>query len=382
MTSREQALRLIDSATLTPVVRAILRDDAASITSWIHEPFGHSLDGVYGTAPSIYRFRGAAQAAGRETPWSCVLKIVTAPATPLDPSSPANGAREPLAYRSGLLDGITGVRAPRCFGVDDRPEGGWWLWLEDAADEIGRKWPRDRYLLAARHLGQFNAASPAGDRVSHPWLSRSPLREAVAEFAPAVARLREARQNPFVAQAITPASADALLRLLDTIEQRLAALDRLPHLLCHWDAHRANLTSRTTDAGALETVALDWAGVGWGPAGADLSKLMSQTVNFFGLRPDQLPALDADLFSHYADGLRDGGWRGETTIVRFGYTAAAAARLIVRTASALQLALDDRARAGFERATGQSFAVLADGFKATLPYYLSLADEAAALGVD
>jgi hypothetical protein len=75
--------------------------------------------------------------------------------------------------------------------------------------------------------------------------------------------------------------------------------------------------------------------------------------------------------------LRDAGWSGDAGTVRFGYAASAAARLIVRTASALQLALDDRARAGFERATGRSFGVLAESFKATLPYYLSLAAEAA-----
>jgi hypothetical protein len=376
VTGREQALRAVDAGTLTPVARAILRDDTARVTTWTHEPFGHSLDGVYGTAPSIYRFSGAADTAGQEAAWSCVLKIVDAPETPLDPASPANGAREPRAYRSGLLNSIHGIRAPRCFGVIDRPEGGWWLWLENVADDIGRQWPRERYLLAARHLGHFNAAPVTGDRTSHAWLSRSPLRDAVAEFAPAVARLQQARQNSFVAQAISPESADALLRLVETIDARLTSLDALPQLLCHWDAHRANLTSLTAAGGRIETVAIDWANVGWGPAGAELSKLMSQTVNFFGVGAEELPALDADLFAHYVDGLRDGGWRGDTDAVRFGYTASAAARLIVRTASALQLALDDRARTGFERATGRSFATLADGFKATLPYYLSLVDEA------
>lgn len=378
MTTREAALRTIDTDSLTPIVHAILGTATACVTAWRHEPIGHARDGVPGTAAAIHRFSGRADAAGREASWSCVLKIVTAPDTPADPASPANGAREPLAYRSGLLSNITGVRAPRCFGVVDRPEGGWWLWLEHAGDEIGRQWPRDRYLLAARHLGHFNAAS--GVRSPQPWLSRSPLCDAAAELAPDVARLREARQPPLVSQAITPAAARAVLRIAGTIEERLAALDRLPQLLCHWNAHRANLTSGTVDGGTIETIALDWASLGWGPAGAELSQLLAKTADVLRLRPDELPALDAGLFAHYVDGLRDGGWQGEIAHVRLAYAASASARLLARTASVLHLARHDRARAGYERATGQSFAVLADGFKATLPYYLSLSEEAAGLG--
>ena len=89
MTSHEQALQDIDAGTLTSVVRSILLDDTARVMAWTHEPFGHSLDGVYGTSPSIYRFSGTAEAAGHERAWTCVLKIVTAQETPLDPASPS-----------------------------------------------------------------------------------------------------------------------------------------------------------------------------------------------------------------------------------------------------------------------------------------------------
>jgi hypothetical protein len=147
-------------------------------------------------------------------------------------------------------------------------------------------------------------------------------------------------------------------------------------VLCHWDAHRANLASRIAPDGAVETVAFDWAGIGWGPAGADLSKLLSQAVNFFGLPVEALPALDARLFEAYLAGLRDAGWRGDGRAVRLAYVAASAARLIVRTSAALDLAFDARARAAFERAAGRPFAALAAAFRGTLPYYLSHVEEA------
>lgn len=372
----ENELGQINATTLTPVVRAALDSADANITEWRREAFGHSLDDVYGTARSIFRFSGSARVGGEVVGWSLVLKVVTAAASPDDPSSPANGEREPFAYRSGLLDQLSGVRAPRCFGVIDRPGGGYWLWLEEIVESIGREWPKERYLLAARHLGQFNGAVRQDPRGSHPWLSRSPLREAVREMAPSVALGLGARDNPYVSQAISSVSEQALRALLHTIEPWMTKLDQLPQCICHWDAHRANLMSQMTGEGRAETVLIDWAGVGWGPLGAELSKLLSQTVNFFGMREDALPALDVEMFAHYIDGLRASGWNGDPQVVRFGHVAASAARLVVRTSFAMELALNERKRAGFERAAGLPFAALAEKFSATLPYYLSLVTEA------
>jgi hypothetical protein len=366
----------VDAERLTPMVRAALRLDRATVRDWRHEAFGHSLDEVYGTPRSIVRFTGIAVADGRETPWTLVLKIVAAPAMPDDPSSPDNGIREPLAYESGFLAHISGIAAPRCFGVERKPDA-FWLWLEEIVEGIGREWPLDRYMLAARHLARFNGAFVAGSTtVAYPWLSRSPFREIVGAMSPGVARIRDARDNPYVAQAITPESAAALLALLDRSGAWLDLLDALPQTICHWDAHRANLMSRTREDGEVETVAIDWAGVGWGPIGSELSKVLSQTVNFFGMSVDALPALDARLFEHYLHGLRDAGWSGDERTVRFGYTAASAMRLIVRTAIALDLAFDERKRKGYERATGVEFGALAATFGRTLPYYLALVEEA------
>jgi len=372
-------LNAIDAAVLTPIVRSALGRDAA-VVEWRYAPFGHSLDEVYQRPTSIVKFTGTARAGTSIVPWTVVLKIVRAPATPEDPSSPENGEREPLAYASGILDGGAGLRAPRCFGVETRSDGVSWLWLEEIVDDIGREWPIDRYVLAARHLGRFNGAHPAerGD-LGFAWLSRSPLAAAVDEMKPRVARIRGARGNPFVNQAVSSESADALLALVEKSGAWLEELERLPQTICHWDAHRANLMSRTTDEGEVQTIAIDWAGVGWGPVGSELSKLLSQTVNFFGLPVDALPALDARLFDEYVRGLRESGWRGEDAMVRFGYTAAAAMRLIVRTALALDLAFDARAREAYERATGLEFAALADRFRRSLPYYLSLVEEAGRL---
>ena len=156
----------------------------------------------------------------------------------------------------------------------------------------------------------------------------------------------------------------------------LSAMDTLPQELAHWDAHRANLLSTTDQDGHARTVALDWAGLGRGPAGADLSHLLSQTVNFFGLDTATLPALDAALWAAYLDGLGEAGWRGDSNHVRFAYTTASAVRLVVRVATALRVAGDAATRESFARAAGQPFDVLALRFGRALSHYLSLAAEA------
>jgi hypothetical protein len=373
-------LSAITAEMLTPMVRGALRRGDVVINEWHYEAFGHSLDEVYGQERAIIRFSGTAldrDRQDRSAPWALVLKIVTAPGTPGDPTCPDNGDREPLAYTSGLLDGLRGLRTPRCFGVMERPGARRWLWLEDIVDEIGQEWPAERYSLAARHLAQFNAAYPAsrGD-VSHAWLSRSPLRNIVNEASAAVECVSDMRGNPFVAVAISPLSASALVASLRDSAAWLDALDSAPQVLCHWDAHRANLFSRTTRDGEVETVAIDWAGIGWGPVGSDLSRLLSTTVNFFGMDVDTLPALDTALFEQYLEGLRESGWEGDHKIVRFGYVATSAIRLLDRTTKALHLASDVQARGAFERATGLPFGSIAEKFGQTLPHYLSHADEA------
>jgi hypothetical protein len=76
--------------------------------------------------------------------WSLVLKVVVRHARADRGGDLVDEAghffywrREPLAYASGLLDDLPGVRAPRRHGVEGRSEGSDWLWLEDVADEGG-----------------------------------------------------------------------------------------------------------------------------------------------------------------------------------------------------------------------------------------------------
>ena len=75
----------------------------------------------------------------------------------LPPTEFSYWQREPLLYRSGLLDDLPGgVAAAHCYAVDEVAPKVFWLWLEDVADADGGTWTLSRYTEVARHLGQFN----------------------------------------------------------------------------------------------------------------------------------------------------------------------------------------------------------------------------------
>jgi hypothetical protein len=155
MATAEQPHRLqaINQATLTPLVRQALGDEALAVTSWAHQP----VYGGSGFFAHIYRFAGSAQAGEQVAPWSLILKISQAALGSPDPPSTWYWKREALVYQSGFLEQLAGgLVAPRCYAVHEPAEGEAWIWLEDLHDAVGPQWPLERYELAARHLGYFN----------------------------------------------------------------------------------------------------------------------------------------------------------------------------------------------------------------------------------
>jgi len=61
--------------------------------------------------------------------------------------------REPLAYSSGLLETLDGLRAPRCRLCRERADGTIALWLDDAGAHPD--WTVERFRLVARDLGRM-----------------------------------------------------------------------------------------------------------------------------------------------------------------------------------------------------------------------------------
>jgi len=104
-------------------------------------------------------------------------------------------------------------------------------------------------------------------------------------------------------------------------QELLDALDCLPRTLCHNDAFRRNLAWR-----GEQLVGLDWAFLGPGPIGAELSAFVSATVAFAEVDPVERSAFEEAAVSGYLTGLREVGWQGVVDDVWLGYAATSALR--------------------------------------------------------
>jgi hypothetical protein len=355
-------------------VRALLADPAAAVLTHharsIYTPFTSFTAGVY-------RVTGAARLGdGAQTAWSLVLKVVRSPAGLADDA--LGPAREVLAYGSGLLDALDGVRAPQCYGIDDPGDGYARLWLEDLGDQPADGWSLDDYRTAARAFGRLAGAAAAGRPLpAHGWLDRAGVRAARAQEDRQFARLPAVRDHPLVRRGVPDdllARQVALRAARDPLD---AALVRLPQTLCHHDATTRNVVVRRRADGAAETVAFDWAMVGVGPLGRDLGQLVPSGVHRRDVDPQRLPEVDAAAFPAYLGGLRAAGWDGDAALARFGYCACGAIRY------GLTLVAVDAVEAGFreqvERAFDLPIEALLDLLVAEQRFLMDLGEEALAL---
>jgi hypothetical protein len=308
---------VIDRTVLSQVLQRELQDPHA-------EPLDSSLARLRsgaGQGLGVYRLFGHAHACGKRVPWSVILKIV--PAAGQGPVHAWGHAdREVLAYRSGILRNLPGrLAAPRCLALTRHDAGARCLWLED----LGRhevRWSLATYARAAQCLGRFNGAYLAGAPIpKHPWLSRHWLRQWLAEGAAAMATLPEHLDHPLVRRVYPPDVAARITGLWNERDGLLRALDMLPQTLCHHDAFRRNLVA-TGD----RIAALDWAFMGSGPVGAELSPLVTATLAFGEMPLESRPALERATTESYIAGVRESGWQGSDEQITFGYRATSALR--------------------------------------------------------
>ena len=111
---------------LREVVRAALGEPEASAGAWEAVPLrGGAGAGGLGGEGALYALSGTARVGAAERPWRVVLKVLTPQPARDDPTHVRYWRREPLLYRSGLLDGLDaldglvdarpgGLRAPAC----------------------------------------------------------------------------------------------------------------------------------------------------------------------------------------------------------------------------------------------------------------------------
>jgi hypothetical protein len=348
---------------------------------------------IPGTSPArggVYRIDGTGRTRGELRPRRLVLKVLRPlPEDLLDrvrERAPADfdaiveavrWDREALAYRSGLLaDLAPGLVAARCYRLEERPDDGFWLWLEDVGDGHDR-WTVDDFARAAHHLGRFNGAYVVGRPLpDFPWLSRDSLwphvRFLAAESWAAVSSPNNWRSP--LARAVFPSPPiDRFARLRDDLELFGAALRRLPQTFCHHDAHQDNLFFR-----AEGMAAIDWQVSGLGAVGEELGHLVGYCMKLYALPGARIGELDRAVFDGYVEGLRAAGWGGDAGLARLGYLASFVPRMAMNVPQ-LNLLADEARLAAVGRRRGLSPIEIARHHAAITHYLLDLADEARGL---
>jgi hypothetical protein len=380
---------LVNRTTLTAPVRRLLASESAEIVDWDAQPIRYAS--AQAESQGLFRVSGHAQDHNRVLPWNLVLKVIRPPAgtsyaggrlPPVRPTYDGFWAADPLAYLSTLLEDVSGIRAPRCYGVADAPDGAsCCLWLEELTDDVGAVWPLERFGLAARHFGRFNGAYLAGRPLpANWWLSQGrygpgdTLSRYLFHEPAAVVERAETWDHPLVRHSYPVPVADRLRRLWAEDDVFYAALAKLPRTFCHFDAFRPNLFSQKDRFGSHETVAIDWQHVGIGRVGEELGPLVASTLLWFEVPAELARELGETAFEGYLSGLREAGWTGDAGLARLGY-AIYSARL-AQIASATSFMVDN---ARWERARpiwGRPLEELAHQWSQITYYLLDLADEA------
>jgi hypothetical protein len=337
--------------------------------------------GMNPTGRALYRWSGRAVFDGVERDWSLILKAWVRDPKTDSPSQWDYWKREFLAYSSGILDELPGVRAPRLFDAIDEGDVAY-VWLEDVVPEGQGRWSTDRYALAAEHLGRFNGAYLADRPVPDaPFLTRTYLRS-WANWIPwsDSVRFSPSWSDPIVAAAIPAPPIERLDRLHSMISILADRLEALPLTFSHLDAWRTNLIAERSASGEDRTVALDWSFVGMAPAGEEVAILVGGSHIWLHAEPDDLAAMSKRAFTAYVAGMRDAGWRGDERVVRFAYAASSALYLGPVVPFWLTRIGDPGRREWIERKCGRDAREVARGWALLLDHALGLADEAYGFG--
>jgi hypothetical protein len=286
-----EQLKGIDQAVLTEVVRKDQQDPDLVVLDWAVEPLNHQK--IINTTGGLFCFSGQSQGIEGKQPWNVVLKSIDNPkSSKQDPRGWSYWRREVLAFQSGYLAQLpAGLRAPRFYHVTEK-ENGAWLWMEHIQEVTGKQWSLDHFQRAARQLGIFQGRylldAPLTDQ---PWLSQFFFRDVWSPDNFWSGFMNPASEENAWQSTITQTGFDAalksrVLQLLGEKEHFFNVNDRLPQVLCHYDASRRNfMWSRSVQTGGEELIAFDWAFTGIGALGNDLGELIGTSLFFFEYSP-------------------------------------------------------------------------------------------------
>ncbi len=360
--------------TLLPVIQGAYGEQITEINQWTCAQLSSGIGGG-----AIYRYSGQGQVLGKSINWSIILKIIKPSAKGWEDSNSSDWSyykREMDAYRSGWLGDLPGgIAAPQYLGATEFRDGTCWLWLEDIRDRR-EHWTLEDYGKAARDIGQFNGAYLAGVPLpSYPWLSLNWIRGYVSLSAPAIEPLRNALDHPLIRRWFPGNRSDLFFLKWSQRQEHFRVMDQLPQTMCHFDLFRRNLFLGNNADDCGRTIAIDWAFVGPGCIGADISPLVIATLAFFEMGLDKTRELDRIVFNEYLEGLHQAGWQGDPRQPRLGYLTANIRYWFPEIGALLTAVFDDHVRNMVEQSLGHPLGDIFDYWAAMWNELSFLEDE-------
>jgi hypothetical protein len=319
-----QQLSIETSVLTAAACKAIGRKDV-SLVSWQAEPIRGGIE----QGSTLYRLSGVCTAAEERVPWRMVLKFIRpGPGNSGDPQAAHYWKREPLYFKTRLLDDLPGgLRAPSCYAVLEYPDS-YWLFLEEVHDAfdsslVDHGWPFEYYRTAARCLGQFNGAYLAGKTLPEAdWIPRNWLKAYLDEATPNVNLYFQSADDPFFRHSF-PMLSDLFPKAWDERYEILETLDHLPQVFCHQDAFCRNLFAQNAPDTGEKLVAVDWSYAGPAAIGSELSALVVGSIALGTLPFSSADQLAEMAIEAYLEGLKDAGIREDPDLVRFAFAAVA-----------------------------------------------------------
>ena len=327
----ESQLQTLERAKLETILGAARQSNTFELTDWQVQSLAKgSLTG------NVFRLSGTGIDDGTPVNWSLILKFLPSPVSDQRDAihqfrDETTGwdywKREVHFYQSSLPDSLpSGLAASQCYHIEEQPDG-YWLWLEDIVDLYEGRWPIARFGLAAQHLGRFNGAYLGDtDMPTFAWLTKdkdwSTYWEERVKKADALAKIEQLRpEHPLMRRGWPDDVAVSFTRFWQERARFYEVLESLPKTLQHADCSHKNLMARHGQAGKGETVALDWALLGTGTLGEEITRLVFGTLTHNGVPMSQASELEAAVFDGYLQGLQDAGWDGDPKLVKLGYLA-------------------------------------------------------------
>lgn len=264
----------------------------------------------------IVKVSGTAWVAGAERPWSTVTKLIDI-AVPNVLGTPVDPRNEVLVYDRGLFaqNHGGGLRPAKCHHISRPGETLTILWLEDLTGAEGPPFGVGQLMEMARHLGIWNARTAAAPpKLDFPTGRDFQVKSADGfDFAVRVADLLALRDEPMMRQMFVrqpPEVAEAFIAVYVELIERSKTL---PHALSLADCPISNFFHLPG-----ETIAIDWAGLGSEPLGADGGRFIGSALTW-GRQFVEIARSERDLFESYFAGQREGGSTDSRSILRCGY---------------------------------------------------------------